>query len=194
VIDILKKLLPSQVQKILPQIEELLKNEVLVSDLIIALEEIEKEIDIASKKPATDKKLRNAFNDAASVVSVGKNYLKNGSISMFSVAKLASGNGRIKDNVQLLVEAFNAKQPSTLCFTQSLKDNAVFSGAFKRLVLKTNGNLFRLETGENGECHAIELLTGQSMRVHLEKADYEEIQKALETGKAPPAPPKGPEV
>lgn len=190
--DIFRKFLPPQAQKVLPQIEKLLEDDAVVSDLIIVFEEMEKGLDVTSRLPAADKKLKNAFNDAATIASVGKNYLKDGKVSMMTMAKLASGKNRMKDNMAFLANSFKEKQPVTLAFANAMKGNTTFSEAIKRLVVRTHGSMFCLEAGENGQGYAVELLTGQSMRVPLEKEDYAELQKAIYGQPNPPTPPASP--
>lgn len=189
---IFRKLLPEKIQSLIPQIEQLLEDKAIVDDLLIVAEQLEKEIDAAAKNPAADKKLKNAFNDAAWVVSSGKNYLKDGSLSMLTITKLVASKGRIKDNFHMLHDSFRAKQSVSVAFSEAVKKNTTFSAAIKRLVSKTNGKLFRLEEGENGEGYAVELLTGNEMKVLIEKADYEEIKKHFIDQQTPPAPPAGP--
>lgn len=189
---IFRKLLPEKIQSLIPQIEQLLRDKSIVADLLIVTEEIEKEINAAVKNPATDKKLKNAFNDAAWITSTGKTYLKNGNLSILTVTKLATSKGSIKKSFQTLHESFKTQQPVTIAFSEAVKKNTAFSAAIKRLVSRTNGKIFRLEDGENGQGYAIELVTGKEIKVLIEKVDYAEIKKTLFDQKTPPTPPTGP--
>ncbi|MBI3442017.1 MAG: hypothetical protein HY052_09515 [Proteobacteria bacterium] len=191
--DILNKLLPAKIQAFLPLLHEILKDQSVVDDLVIALTEVEKEISKVSNNPAIDKGLKEAFNDAALVASAGKTYIKDRKIPMMAGAKLVASKGRITDNMRTLGAAFKARQPACVAFSESLKQNAAFSSSVKRLVEKKNGELFRLEDGENGQGYAVELITGNSVKILLEKNDYEEIKKTFIDKKDSPAPkPKQP--
>ena len=185
------KFLSPETQKALSQVLPLLQEKEIADDLGIVLTEIEKTLAASSKNPAAaDKRLRDAFNDVADLSSVGKTYLRDGKISIFTAAKLASNKSRFKDSSRILRDAFNAQHPDTTAFSQCLRANDAFYNAVKRLVVNTNERLFRLEAGENGGGYAVELLTGKAMKVPLKKEEYEEIQKALATSKkAPPTPP-----
>jgi hypothetical protein len=183
------KFLSPEKQNALSQVLPLLKEKEITDDLNIVLTEIEKMLAASSKNPKTDKRLREAFNDVAQLSSVGKSYLKDGKISFLTAAKLAANKGRFKDSSRILRDAFNAQQPDTLAFTQALKTNDAFNNAVKRLVVNTNGRLFRLEAGENGGGYAVGLVTGKSMKIPLKKEEYEEIQKALAASKKTPPPP-----
>jgi hypothetical protein len=190
IVNFIAKFLPPEAQKALTQALAMAHEEGIARDIDIALTEVEKELSAAAKNPAADKKLRNAFNDAASLSSIGQDYLNDGKISMFTSMKLASQKGRFKDSFKTLHDAFNAQQPAALALTESLRKNDTFYSAIKRLVANTHGRLFRLEDGENGCGYAVDLMTGQSMRVLLKKEDYAEIKAILAAQKkTPPAPP-----
>jgi type I restriction-modification system DNA methylase subunit len=183
------KILPPEKQKALSEALALLQEKNIANDLNLALTEIEKAL-AASSQNATEKRLKDAFNDAASLSSIGKDYLKTRNISMLTAAKLMANKGQYKESAQVLRDAFKAQHPSTLAYIQSLRANDNFYNAVKRLIVNTNQRLFRLEEGENGGGYAVELLTGRSMRVPLQKEQYEEIKAALTASqKNPPKPP-----
>ncbi|MCE9508399.1 MAG: hypothetical protein K8R48_08855 [Alphaproteobacteria bacterium] len=186
------KFLSPETQKVVSLLLPFLKDKEVAGDLNIVLTEIEKALAASSKNPKTDKRLKEAFNDVAQLSSVGKAYLKDGKISIFTAAKLASNKGRFKDSSRILHDAFVAQQPDTVAFSQTLKTNDAFYNAVKRLLLKTNGKLFRLEPGENGGGYAVDLMTEKCVKIPLKKEDYEEIQKALASPKNPSSPPPTP--
>ena len=187
-ISFFSRFLPPEMQQALPQIKSILNEKEIVSDLSIALTELEKALAAADKNPALDKKLKDAFNDAASITSISKTYLQQGGkLSIFTAAKAGSNYSSFKNSGKVLSEAFKTGHPAALAFAQSMKANDTFYNAIKRLVVNTNERLFRLEAGKDGCGYAVELLTGKSMKVPLKKEDYEEIRKALAAGKKPPA-------
>lgn len=188
-ISFLAKFLSPETQKVVSILLPFLKDKEIANDLDIVLTEIEKTLAASSKNPKADRRLRDAFNDVAHLSSVGKSYLKEGKISFLTAAKLAGNKGRFKDSSRILHDAFVAQQPDTVAFTQSLKTNEAFYNAVKRLLLKTNGKLFRLEPGENGGGYAVDLMTEKCVKIPLKKEDYEEIQKALASAQKPPSPP-----
>lgn len=180
--DILKlasKFLPPETQEILAKVIPLLKEPAVAQDLTTVLDEVQAEIKTLNKNPAATKSLKDAFNEMSYLADIGKTYIKKGELSMMTALNLASRKKSFEEAGKTLAAAYKAKEPAALAFTESLKVNTAFYDAVKRLVVRGNNSLFSLEDLEDGSGNAIELLTGNKMKVHIEKDDYQQVKKAI---------------
>lgn len=191
--DILKlaaKFLPKDKQEALAKALPLLKEKAVKADLNLVLNELQKEISAINKDPAPSKDLKSAFNKAAELVVVGKEYLKNDGVSIFTVGKLASNQSAYRESGKTLYKAFRENAPGTKNFTNAVKANKTIYDAVTRLILKTDGRIFRLEANNDGSGKAVELLTGNLLSVHIKTADFQEITRVMQASKkSPPTPP-----
>lgn len=179
IIKLASKFLPPETQKALEKVVPLLKEQAVAQDLTTVLDEVQKEIKTLNRNPAASKELKNAFNEMANLADIGKTYIKKGELSMMTALNLASRKKHFEDAGKTLAAAYKAKDPAAMAFTESLKVNTVFYDAVKRLVVRGNNSLFALEDLEDGSGNAIELLTGNKMKVHIEKDDYQQVKKAI---------------
>jgi len=189
--DILMKFLPKDAREALPKLLELIERKEISSDLVIILNQVESGLRKASVQPTTNRDLKSIFNQAAGLTSIGKTYLKNKKISMFNLPKVMSGLSNAESNGKILEQAIKNNDPAVLAFAESLQKDAVLMDAVKRIVVNTNGKVFRLEENKDGSAKAIELVTGKQMSIPIDAQYYAEIKKALGDIAAPKKP-KGP--
>lgn len=181
-----------------PEQKELLEDPEIRKELLICLGEMERAVDGVRKDAKTEKSLKEAFNDAASITSVARTYLEKGSFASIpsdTMVELALNIPKLSKVGQTLTEAFEAKNPTIVELQKSMRGNQASVDALKRIVPKTHGKLFLLEEDATGQGYAVELVSGGKMKFPLERVDYEEIKSALEGKPAPKQKPgQGPKV
>jgi hypothetical protein len=185
------KTLPVEQQKLLEDAE-------IRKDLAVCLTEMEKAVDVVRKDAKTEESLKDAFNDVATLTSVAHAYLEKGTIGSIpseTMANLALNIGKLSKSGQTLSDAFKAENPTIVSLQKSMRENETSVAALKRIVPKTHGVLFLLEEGADGQCYAIELVSGTKLKFALEKVDFDEIKSAVDGKPAPKQKPgQGPSV
>ncbi len=123
-----------------PELAKLLRDDDAVRDMLTILAEAQPALDAARKNPATDKSLRDAFNEVSGLLPLVKSIVeKKGKVSLgdaMRLGSLAMNQAKYKALGETLTDAFKAGDPAIVGLAQSMVENKKLIDAAKRVAPK----------------------------------------------------------
>ena len=178
--------------KAINQAGNIIKSDKEVSnDLQSFLTEVSQQINAVSANPAANVSLKQAFNDVAGLLPAGREFARDGKLSIGTMIGLLKNKGKFEKSIDTLAKAVEAGDPVANGFVDTLAS----SKALIRIAARTDGKVFRVEDGQDGKgvVHILLSVPGIPSSFSLCQADYAEF-KAFMKGGDNPQPPKGPSL
>ena len=175
--------------KAINQAGNIIKSDREVSnDLQSFLTEVSKEINAAAANPAADSSLKQAFNNVAGLLPAGREFAREGKLSIGTMIGLLKNKGKYEKSIETLGKAVEAGDPVANGFVDTLAS----SKALIRVAARTDGKVFHVQDGPDGTGIVNVLLSvpGIPGSFSLCQKDYAEFKAFMDAGKNPP--PKGP--